>query len=152
MIRSAFWSATTAVPVEPRLSTVPQYGSSGCTLSSSAAHVLASTTPVAGSSCEVWNALTAVASSSRRCRRRRARPGPLEHLDGRAGRAELERRPLVRGELGREGVVGRARGRRRRHGRGRAMSAFHTLASVTPVTGRPLDFWYSLTRASVSRP
>ena len=33
-----------------------------------------------------------------------------------------------------------------------AISAFQTLASVTPVTGRPLDFWYSLTRASVSRP
>ena len=33
-----------------------------------------------------------------------------------------------------------------------AMSAFHTLASVTPVTGRPLAFWYSFTRASVSRP
>ena len=33
-----------------------------------------------------------------------------------------------------------------------AMSAFHTFASVTPVTGRPLAFWYSLTRASVSLP
>ena len=33
-----------------------------------------------------------------------------------------------------------------------AISAFQTLASVTPVTVRPLDFWYALTRASVSRP
>ena len=33
-----------------------------------------------------------------------------------------------------------------------AISAFQTLASVTPVTVRPLAFWYSLTRASVSRP
>src|SRR6478735_3666338 len=33
-----------------------------------------------------------------------------------------------------------------------AISAFQTLASVTPVTGRPFDFWYSLTRPSVSRP
>ena len=31
------------------------------------------------------------------------------------------------------------------------MRAFQTLASVTPVTVRPLDFWYSLTRASVAR-
>ena len=30
--------------------------------------------------------------------------------------------------------------------------AFQTLASVTPVTGRPLAFWYALTRDSVIRP
>ncbi len=32
------------------------------------------------------------------------------------------------------------------------MRAFQTLLSVTPVTVRPLDFWYALTRASVAGP
>ena len=78
VIRSAFCSATTAAPVEPRLSTVPQYGSSGCTLSSRADQVLASTTPVDRElAARSGSALTAASGlRRRRCRRRPAPPRP----------------------------------------------------------------------------
>src|SRR5829696_2549356 len=139
-MRIALCSASTAGPVEPRRSTVFQWGRSGCTASSRAAHVLASTTPVTVSRRADWNDFTAaaVAGPKRPSTTTPPRPRwstltavPVEPT------ASVVDFTAVNSVVGAGTAAGAAA-----VVLGAAISAFQTLASVMPVTVRPLDFWY----------